>query len=420
MKTISVIGLGNRGTEYMKIAKTLCSKDVKFVALCDISRQALNDFGPAYKIAKENLFLSTDEFFAKGKISDAVFICTQDRTHYEIGKRALELGYDVLMEKPVSDSIKECIELRDLAKKKNLKLVVCHVLRYSNYYQAIKNAIRNKDIGTLMNINHTENVGYFHFAHSYVRGNWRSRENSTPSLMAKCCHDLDLIQWFASSDCVSVSSYGSLSEFVKENAPEGSAERCFDCKVEKCPYNAVNLYITDPFYKAKFVKFQRRTLSGKTKTTKEEVEKAIREGNYGRCVYHSDNNVCDHQVVAMKFANGVTATHTLNAFSNKMMRESHITGSQGELVGYDKSLKLLRFDGTKKVLRRAGLLPGHFEADLRCIKAFCKLINGKLPKEMEQDVTYIADTIASHQIVMAAEKSRLNGGIPINPKDIVD
>jgi predicted dehydrogenase len=419
MKTISVIGLGNRGTEYMRIAKTFCHRDVKITALCDISRQAIIDFAPIYKIAAENCFLSVDEFFARGKISDAVFICTQDKTHYEIGKRAIELGYDILMEKPVSDNLTECIELRDLAEKKKVKLVVCHVLRYSNYYQAVKNVIRSGGIGELMNINHTENVGYFHFAHSYVRGNWRSREESTPSMLAKCCHDLDLIQWFADSECVSVSSYGSLSAFLKEKAPEGAAERCVDCKVEGCPYNAVNLYITDPFWKAKFVKYATRTLTGKKGASKELVAEAIRTGNYGRCVYFCDNNVCDHQVIAMKFANGVTATHTLNAFSNKMMRESHITGTKGELIGYDKNLKLQTFDGKKKTLRRGGIVPGHMEADFRTIIAFCRLINGRLDEEIMRDVTFINDTIASHQIVMAAEKSRLNGGIPVDPRTIV-
>ncbi|NLZ25529.1 MAG: Gfo/Idh/MocA family oxidoreductase [Clostridiales bacterium] len=419
MKTLSIIGLGNRGTEYMRIAKTLCSRLVKINAICDISPQAIEDFAPIYKIRKENCFYSTDEFFARGKISDAVFICTQDRSHYEIGKRAIELGYDILMEKPVSDSISECIELRDLAEKHKVKLVVCHVLRYSNYYRKIKQAIRDGLIGKPLMINHTENVGYFHFAHSYVRGNWRSSETSTPSLLAKCCHDLDLIQWFADSECVSVSSYGSLSAFTSENAPEGAADRCVDCKVKNCPYNAVNLYIKDPFWKAKFIKYMTRTLTGKRGAGKKLVKKAIYEGDYGRCVYKCDNNVCDHQVIAMQFENGLTATHTLNAFSDKMMRESHITGTKGELIGYDKKLKLNIFGGKKKTLSRLGALPGHVEADIRTVIAFCKLINGELDDKVLSDVTFISDTIASHQIVMAAEKSRLNGGIPVDPRTIL-
>lgn len=418
MKTISVIGLGNRGTEYMLVTKLFC-KNVKIVALCDLSKQVLDVYAPKYKVSKENCFNSTDDFFAKGKISDAVFICTQDKTHYEIGKRAIELGYHVLMEKPVSDNLSECIELRDLAKKNNVNVVVCHVLRYSNYYQKIKNSIRNGDIGNVVNINHTENVGYFHFAHSYVRGNWKSVLTSTPSLMAKCCHDLDLIQWFMASECVSVSSYGGLTVFNKENAPEGAAERCFDCKVPNCPYNAVNLYITDPFWKAKFVKYLRRTVTGKANATKKDMEYAIQNGDYGKCVYHSDNDVSDHQVIAMQFANGATATHTLNAFSNSMMRESHISGTKGELIAYDKKLKLKIFGGKGRTLNRGSFISGHIEGDYRTIIAFCKLLNGNLSDSLMQDVTYISDTITSHQIVLAAEQSRLNGGIPVKPSDIV-
>ncbi|HKL94341.1 MAG TPA: Gfo/Idh/MocA family oxidoreductase [Clostridia bacterium] len=418
MKTISVIGLGNRGTEYMLITKLFC-KNVKIVALCDISQQALDDIAPRYKIPKENCFLSADDFFAKGRISDAVFICTQDKTHYEIGKRAIELGYQILMEKPVSDNLAECIELRDLAKTHNVNVVVCHVLRYSNYYQKIKNTIRSGDIGKIVNINHTENVGYFHFAHSYVRGNWKSAISSTPSLMAKCCHDLDLIQWFMESECTSISSYGGLSIFKKDNAPEGAAERCLDCKVSNCPYNAVNLYLTDPFWKAKFIKYLRRTLTGKSKSTKEDVKNALEIGDYGRCVYFSQNDVSDHQVVAMQFANGATATHTLNAFSNTMMRESHIVGTKGELIAYDKKLKMNIFGGRRRTLNRGSIITGHIEGDFRTVIAFCKLLNGKLSETLMRDVTFISDTISSHQIVMAAEKSRCNGGIPVNPKDIV-
>ncbi|MDD4839715.1 MAG: Gfo/Idh/MocA family oxidoreductase [Clostridia bacterium] len=418
MKTISVIGLGNRGTEYMMFVKMFC-KNVKIVALCDTSEQALTDIAPRYKIPRDKCFSSTNDFFAQGKISDAVFICTQDKTHYEIGRRAIEIGYHILMEKPVSDNLTECIELMDLSKQHNVNMVVCHVLRYSNYYQKIKNCIRDGILGDIVNINHIENVGYFHFAHSYVRGNWKSEKTATPSLMAKCCHDLDLIQWFMGSECTSVSSYGELSIFKKQNAPANAAERCVDCKVEKCPYNAVNLYLKDPFWKAKFVKYMRRTLTGKTGASKADVLEALKNGDYGKCVYHSENDVCDHQIVAMQFANGATATHTLNAFSNKMMRESRIVGTKGELIATDKKLVLNIFGGRKRTLIAGSLITGHIEGDYRTVIAFCKLLNGKLDESLMQDVTFISDTIASHQIVMAAEKSRHNGGIPVDPQKII-
>ncbi|MBR6567137.1 MAG: Gfo/Idh/MocA family oxidoreductase [Clostridia bacterium] len=253
MKTVSVIGLGNRGTEYMGFIKGFHSKKAKIVALCDISQQALDDISPQYKIPKERQFNSTDSFFAEGVLSDALIITTQDASHYEITKAAIETGYKyILLEKPVSGVKDEYRILRDMAEANGVILIICHVLRYSNYYSKIKEIIESGKIGDIVSVNHTENVGYFHFAHSFVRGNWRDEFTSTPSILAKCCHDIDLIAWFIDSPCVSVSSVGGLKYFCKENAPEGAAERCLGgCKAKKnCPYDAEAFYITDPFYKA--------------------------------------------------------------------------------------------------------------------------------------------------------------------------
>lgn len=217
---------------------------------------------------KKDSLIRLQIFFAQGVISDALIISTQDASHYKIAKQAIITGYKIiLLEKPVSGVKEEYTKLRDLAHKNNALLIVCHVLRYSNYYNKIKKIISSGQIGNIVSINHTENVGYFHFAHSFVRGNWHDESVSTPSILAKCCHDLDLISWFMDSPCVSVSSIGSLNFFKKENAPEGATPTCMGgCKAKKnCPYDAESLYITDPFYKAKFIKYMGRTLTGKTK-----------------------------------------------------------------------------------------------------------------------------------------------------------
>ena len=348
MKNISVIGLGNRGSEYMGFIKAFHSKKVKLFALCDISRQALDDIAPKFGIPKERCYISTDDFFAQGVISDALIIATQDASHYEITKKALETGYKyILLEKPVSGIEAEYKELRDIAKEKDALIIVCHVLRYSNYYKKIKEIISNGKIGEIVSINHTENVGYFHFAHSFVRGNWRDEFTSTPSILAKCCHDLDLIAWFADSCCTEVSSVGSLRYFNKENAPVGATKNCMGgCKAKnECPYDAERLYITYPFYKAKFIKHMKRTLTGKMNNSKQDIVNAIRNGDYGRCVFYCDNNVCDYQIVNMKFENGTVATLNLNAFSDKMFRQSHIVGTKGELIGYGTKLEMRLFGG---------------------------------------------------------------------------
>lgn len=416
MKTVSVIGLGNRGTEYMGFIKAFHSKKAKIVALCDNRQQALDDIAPLFKIPKEKQFISTADFFAQGVISDALIISTQDASHYEITRDALNTGYRyILLEKPVSGNREEYIELRDLAEEKDALLIICHVLRYSNYYSKIKEIISSGQIGDIVSINHTENVGYFHFAHSFVRGNWRDEFTSTPSILAKCCHDIDLIAWFMDSPCTSVSSVGSVKFFNRENAPEGATEFCMGgCKAKKsCPYDAEAFYITDPFYKAKFIKRMKRTLTGKAKNSKEDVVNAIKYGDYGKCVFLNDNNVCDHQMVTMEFKNGAVAVLNMNGFSDKMFRECHIVGTKGELIGYGTKLRMNIFGGKSKVIHTGSPgVGGHVEGDIRLVAGFVKLINGESANL--SDITTIDATVISHDIALAAEKSRKNGGIPVS------
>ncbi len=412
MKTVSVIGLGNRGTEYMGFLKGFHSKKVRLHSLCDIRQQALDDIAPKFGIPEERRYLSPDSFFEKGVVSDALIISTQDASHYEITKRALETGYRyILLEKPVSGSREEYLELKDLAEKKGALLIICHVLRYSNYYSKIKEIIASGKIGDIVSINHTENVGYFHFAHSFVRGNWRDEFTSTPSILAKCCHDIDLIAWFVDSPCTSVSSVGGIRYFKKECAPEGAAKSCMGgCKAKKnCPYDAQRLYITDPFYKAKFIKHMKRTLTGKAHNSKKDIEDAVRNGDYGRCVFLNDNNVCDHQLVTMKFENGAVAVLNMNGFSEKMFRECHIVGTKGELIGYGTKLEMNIFGkGKKRVFTGSPAVSGHVEGDIRLISNFVKIICGE--KTDLKDVTTIDATVISHDIALAAEKSRKSGG----------
>ncbi len=414
-KTVSVIGLGNRGTEYMGFLKSFHSSKVKMHAICDIRQQALDDFAPQYGIPKERQFLSPKEFFSHGVISDALIIATQDASHYEITKQAILTGYKlILLEKPISGVKDEYIELRDLARENNVLIIVCHVLRYSNYYRKIKEIISSGQIGDIVTINHTENVGYFHFAHSYVRGNWRDEFTSTPSIMAKCCHDIDLIAWFINSPCTTVNSVGSLSFFRKENVPEGATHTCMGgCKAKKyCPYDAESLYITDPFYKAKFIKYMGRTLTGKAKNSKNDIKNAIKNGDYGRCVFMCDNNVCDNQLVTMTFANGASAVLNMNGFSDKMFRECHIVGTKGELIGYGTKLKMNIFGGKSKTVHTfSPNVGGHIEGDIRLISGFVKILCGETTDLT--DITTIDATVISHDIALAAEKSRKNRGATV-------
>lgn len=422
MVKIAVIGVGARGLEYMSFVKYLHKKEAEIVAICDYNPVRLAEAAKRFKLPAGQCFANEDDFFGAGKLADAVFICTQDKSHYGHAIKALDAGYNIMLEKPVSNSIAECEDLAAKAKDKGLYLVVCHVLRYSNYYKKIKEILRSGELGDIVSINHNESVAYFHFAHSFVRGNWHNEAESNPSLLAKCCHDIDLLQWFMNAECKSVSSVGSLTWFKKENAPEGAAKRCLDgCKVKAtCPYDAERLYITDPFYKATFIKYMGRELTDKVKSSKAEKYEALKTGDYGKCVYFCDNNVVDHQEVIMDFGQGKTVVHTMSAFTDKMFRKTHITCTKGEIIGKDSEKKItvnIFGEGGKKVRTKYISLGGHVEGDLRLITSFIKLMNGTA--ENKEDVTSIESTIPSHMIIMAAEQSRHNGGAPVEVETFV-
>jgi len=418
MVKIAVIGVGARGLEYMSFVKYFHKKEAEITGVCDYNPTRLAEAAKRFKLPADKCFANENDFFGAGKQADAIFICTQDKSHYNHALKAIDAGYqNILLEKPVSNQLAECDDLAAKAKANGVNLVVCHVLRYSNYYKKIKEILRSGELGEIVTINHSESIAYFHFAHSFVRGNWHNEAASNPSLLAKCCHDIDLLQWFMDAECKSVSSLGSLTYFKKENAPEGAAKRCLDgCKAKAaCPYDAESLYIKDPFYKATFIKYMGRELTDKLKSAKAEKYEALKTGDYGKCVYFCDNDVADHQTVTMDFGGGKIAVHTMSAFTDKMFRKTHITCTKGEIIGQDNESKItvnIFGRGGKKVRTKIIRFSGHVEGDFRLITSFIKLINGALKNK--EDVTFIDATIPSHRIIMAAEESRHHGGVPVD------
>lgn len=406
MKTIAVIGLGSRGINYMRFVRLLNKKRAKIVAICDVNETKVKELAKSYNIDASNCFTDENEFF-KEKRADAVFICTQDNDHYRNCMAAMRLGYHILVEKPLSYNIDECLEIERIAKEKNLNVVVCHVLRYSNYFSKMKDLVRNGGLGEIMTINHQENIANFHFAHSYVRGNWHKKSMATPILMAKCCHDIDIISWLMEAEAEHVQSYGALTYFTEKNAPKDAPLRCTDgCPITDCPYNAEYLYVTAPLLKSTWLKYSPRILTGKLKSKKSDVMNALKTGPYGVCVYHSDNDVFDHQSLLLKFPGDRIAVHTLSAFTDKFYRRTHITMTNGEIIGDTLSGKLTvhRFNGKDKVYRTSLIqLPGHVEADMKLINSFISLLCGTL--ENKDDVTFVSATIPSHRTIVRAEES---------------
>jgi len=403
MIKIASIGLGSRGQVYMGGFSR--HKDVAFTALCDIRPVMLEHAGKKHPDARQ--FGLDERFFAAGKLADWLIIATPDNCHYAHAKQALELGYNLICEKPVTANPAELDELCALAKSTNAIVLVCHVLRYAPFYSAVKQVIDSGALGEIVNITHEENVGYWHYAHSYVRGNWRNTTTAAPFLMAKCCHDFDLLHWLAGGiACEQVSAYGALTHFTRENMPEGAATHC----LQNCPHVKTCIYSVERLYLKKLTPlfWGKGVAAGLPKAPdKEELRRILSNGQYGRCVYQSDNTVCDHHSVAMKFAGDMTATLSVSAFSFGFTRRTRIQGTKGELYGRDHAMRihLHRLGRLPKIMRvpRGNLFSGHGGADQAFCDAAHEVMRGK-PVDPE-NMTTIEQTRLTHRIVYAALES---------------
>lgn len=410
--TVSIIGLGGRGGEAYGRYIVEQKDKFKITHVCDIDHVRLNKYGELFDVAKENRFDDEDKFFEK-KWSDVLFITTQDRLHVRMAKKALLLGYDIVLEKPISDAPQELRELSELAHQTGRMVMVCHVLRYTAAMRKLKEILNSGAIGRLVSMDHTENVVFWHEAHSYVRGNWRNRAMATPMIMAKCCHDLDLIQDFVGSKCKSVASMGSLAYFKASNQPEGAANRCVQCKyVDSCSYSAKKIYIDmwkDCGRPANLFPFS--LITDVYPTTEEALWEAIEEGPYGRCVFACDNDVVDNQTTIMQFENGITATLKMEAFVKDGGRDIRFFGTEGELSLCEGEgiITLKKYFGPNTVWKLTDLtddLEGHGGGDHRMIDQLYKLMTDS---NATAD-TSIDNSLESHYIALAAEESRLNGG----------
>lgn len=409
--TVSILGAGNRGTlVYGKIMHNQPEK-FKIVSICDVNEKKLEFSAELFGVKKQNTFTNEDEFF-KEKRSDLLLITTLDKDHVRQAKKAIQLGYHILLEKPISASEEECLELLEFAKNYNKVIMVCHVLRYTVAVEKLMEILNSQIIGKLVLIDHIEQVAYWHQCHSYVRGNWRITEETAPMIMAKSCHDMDLLQYFVGSKCKNVSSYGNLEFFKKENKPLEASERCLDCKLkDECPFSAKKLYL-DEFIKNKDkARWCLKTLVI-GEVTEEKIIKALNTTNYGKCVFDSDNDVVDNQAVMMEFENGVKATFRMTAFTQKGGRQIHFHGTLGEIYynETENTIKVNVFGKPEEVIDITKLttdLSGHGGGDKRMIEKLYNLI-----KNLDDDNdTSLENSIESHLMCCAIERSRLNGGI---------
>lgn len=417
--TVAILGFGNRGQVY---AKLMAQKEecFKIVAVCDTNPIQLEHVGGLYNLEKSNLFSDTNEFL-KEKRADVLVISTWDKDHVEQCLTAMDLGYDVLLEKPISDSKEEIKLLMDKQRETGRKVVVCHVMRYSPAILLLDEVVKSGVLGRLMAIDHTERVAYWHYVQAYIKMHsaWQGKTYAT--ILAKCCHDLDLIQHYASSKCKSVASIGKIGCFTKENAPTGASEYCLDCvHVETCPYSAKRVYLDKwkeqncpeyawPFYR----------VAPKKPITEEAILDGLRTTVYGKCAYllevDKDKSVADHQMVQMQFENGVVANLNM-VFSATSGRRIVLYGEKGEAVldQRNDSIEIYSYGALKEVrkISEYGYTKGgHGGGDRGIVNKFYDILCGTCT-----EYTSLEESLESHLIGIAAEESRLNSGkaVPVH------
>lgn len=414
---LAVIGAGLRGTGYARRARE--TGQARITAVAEPDRERRTRFAAEHGIDEHNVFEDWRDLLDRDRLADAVIISTQDSMHVEPAVRAAELGYHLLVEKPMAPTEKEAAQITEAAERHGVLLAVCHVMRYTRYTETLKEILDAGRIGDIMNIQHLEQVGWWHQAHSFVRGNWSNEAASAPMLLAKACHDLDWIVHIKGALPERVSSFGNLVHFRPERRPENAADNCLDCPVETtCPYSAKRIYLDCLGDPAK----EWWPLSAVTDDhTEHGVLTALREGPYGRCVYASDNDVVDSQVVDLEFGDGTTASFMMTAFAALEHRKTRIFGTHGSIEGDGVNLRVHDFltDTYSTVVTDtspgASAAEGHGGGDEVLLDAFVEAVRGKDPTLIRSTGRESLDT---HRVVWAAETARRTRTVStLSPQD---
>ncbi|CAM3900892.1 Gfo/Idh/MocA family protein [Kibdelosporangium persicum] len=406
--TMAIVGAGSRGNNYASGAVRTGKARVVAVAEPRLVRRKL--FAEKYEVPADAVFDDWRELLDRPRIADIAVISTQDRDHVEPAVALARRGYHLLLEKPMATSETDCERIVQAAEEADVMLAVCHVLRYTPYSRVLKQIVDSGRIGDIVSVEHLEPVGWWHQAHSYVRGNWRREDESSFMLMTKSCHDLDWLAYIIGRPARRVSSFGSLYEFRKERQPEGAADRCLDCGVEAtCPYSALRIYL--PFLDRPEKNWPLSVVT--TDRTVDGVMKALREGPYGRCVYSCDNDVVDHQVVNIEYSGGVTASFTMTAFAPGTHRKTRIFGTRGSIEGDGETIAVHDFLTGPDVVDVGEVggstaADGHGGGDQGIVDAFVEAVR---TGDRGLILTDGRESLDSHRLVWAAERARRTGTV---------
>ncbi len=406
--TAILIGAGNRGYDAYGSYALAHPDEIRFFAVAephDVRRARLAE---AHAIPPERQFRTWENLLAQGQIADVALVCTTDRMHVEPTIAALEAGYDVLLEKPMAATLPDCVRLVQTAERTGRLLQICHVLRYTAFFSTIHDIVTSGRLGDVITVEHRENVTYWHMAHSFVRGNWRNGKIGSPMILAKCCHDLDILYWNLGL-VTRLNSFGSLIHYRAENAPPGAPERCLDgCPVaDDCPWYAPRLYLRD------YTGWPVSVIS--EDTSLEARRRALETGPYGRCVYHCDNDVVDHQTVNMEFESGATGVLFMHGHSYREGRTMRYDGTRATLRGHyyfdDYEIQIHDHLTGKMEVIRPTVGPvgasGHGGGDAGLMAAFVRAVRDPAAYAL----TTARESLESHLMAFAAEQARVDRSI---------
>lgn len=397
-KTVAIVGAGGRGTLFSNIIAEYGNLG-KVTAVAEPRDAYRNHIARMFDVPSDRCFKTWQDFIAKPKLCDAAVIATMDQDHTVPAVACLDMGYDLLLEKPMAPTLGECVQIEQAQRRSGAIVGVCHSLRYHNEFRRVKDMVASGAVGRLITVDMVEGVAWWHQAHSFVRGNWGNEGRSVFMLLAKCCHDIDYLCFLTNQRALKVSSFGNLSHFRPEDAPQGSTDRCIDgCPHEPtCKYSAIKRY----------VQCNRENWPAKVVSHDHSMEahlEAIRTGPYGRCVWKCDNDVVDHQVVNMQFDNDVTVTFTMTAFTQENARRIRVHGTEGEINYVPGCITLRTFaDGGVSDIRLGAESGEHGGGDRRIVREWLSALH---TRDDSRIVANAQESLRSHSVVFAAEAAR--------------
>lgn len=410
-----MIGAGNRATWSYGPYALQHPDEIQFIAVAEPDAERRARFASYHDIPPEMQFASWEELVARPQLARAAINCTQDRTHHASTLALLRAGYDVLLEKPIAPTRAECVELVETAERLGRTLQICHVLRFTAFFSALYDVVTSGRLGRIITIDHRENVSYWHMSHSFVRGNWRNEARATPMILAKCCHDLDILVWVMQQRVKRLSSFGALTHYRPESAPVGAPARCTDgCPIEaSCPWYAPRLYDADIHRRSQLEPFRPHgfmlTAADMFNTSPEERWEKLKTSPYGRCVYHCDNDVVDHQTLNLEFEDGATCTFTMHGHSDREGRTLRWDGTRATLYGdfsdgRPHTLRIVEHGSAREeVIQPSADGSGHGGGDFGLMRDFVKALRGEATKHQ----TTARVSLESHLLAFAAEEARL-------------